>query len=392
MGKGRSKSGTSFAGTIVLALAAIILFGIGEALILTRTDAGRLTASRYLKLGDSARVNEIVGRHARAALEAAGVPRDSIRERVDERARPRLVWRVGLKPLSSTLQINYALTTELEHLGAAVLSGREGVGRHGEFIVTLVVGMPGRPTHEIQLVRPGVSLEASRTSDAEGHLALLLYGLGDDAARARRIVEMSLPFAVAIPPAQPWSSSAFRDAHEHGREVVLHLPLEPINYPQVTPGPGAILVTMSSSKISGLVQRYVDQGRPVVAVSNLLGSLATQDQTVMTAVLKVLKQRRIPFLHMDAVAGSVARSIASDVGAAYEEPDIVLDLEARHEASLDRRWRDALDLSRRRGQAIVCIRATDTVLQWLPRALSKERLHGVEIVPITSLVRLPVGA
>ena len=96
----------------------------------------------------------------------------------------------------------------------------------------------------------------------------------------------------AIPAGQPWSAAAFRAARAEQRETVMLLPLEPLNYPQVNPGPGVLLVTMSGSKIEGLMRKYLGQSGPVAAVANLTGSLATQDQTVMTVVYRVLRERR----------------------------------------------------------------------------------------------------
>jgi len=389
MGKQGSKKGIALAGTLVLAALAALLFVAGQALILTRTDAGRLAAARWLGLGDTARVTAIIGAHARRALADAGVPRDSVHETVVASATPPVRWRVGLRPRASALQLNYALTHALESQGATVLSGRESFDTQGAPMVALVVGLPGHPTHEIDLVSPMHTSAAATAAAASGRLSIVLFGLGDDARRVVDVMRRPLPFAVAIPAGQPWSAAAFHAARERQREVVLHLPLEPLNYPQVDPGPGAILVTMGRSKIESTVRHDLDEaGGGVAAVANLMGSLATQDQTVMTAVYDVLRERRAPFLHMTPAAGSVCRSLASQMGVVYQEPDVVLDAETLHAGkALDARWKDLLDRTRRHGQAIVMLRATDAALAWLPGALSPKRLGSVEIVPLTSLVR-----
>ncbi len=390
MAKSNAKRAAAFAGTILLAAAAMGIFAVGEMLIMTRTDAGRLTAARYLHLGDRARVTEILGRHIRTSLEEMGVPADSIHERVLDSGSPRVRWVVGLRPHASTLQANYAITRGLESQGGAVLSGVEAPGPEGSQTVTLRVGIPGRTTHEIVLQRPGETSGPRVAAEASGRLCLVLFGLGDDPHAVAQIMGRPEPFAVAIPAGQSWSAAAFRAARDKQREVVLHLPLEPLNYPQMNPGPGAILVTMGRSKIQGTVRHYLDQSGPVAAVANLMGSLATQDQAVMTGVYDVLRERRTPFMHMTPAAGSVCRSLASEMGVAYQEPDAVIDAEARHGGKpLDARWKDVLDRARRRGQAIVMLRATEASLEWLPSALSAKRLGSVEIVPLASIVHRP---
>src|SRR6185436_3905765 len=99
------------------------------------------------------------------------------------------------------------------------------------------------------------------------------------------------------------------------------LPLEPINYPQISPGPGTILVTMKPAQVSSLVRRYLEQADPVAAVANHMGSLATQDMTVMNAVFGELKRAGAPFLHVRPAPGAVCKSLAADLGVPYDEPD-----------------------------------------------------------------------
>lgn len=392
MTKPNPKSPTSFRGTIVLAVTALVLFGIGETLVLTRTDYGWLAAARYFHVGDEARLTEIIGKHIHHALDVAGVSRDSVREMVRDSERPRVRWRIGLTPHASLLQVHYAIARALESQGATILSGREDTGRHGEAVVTLLAGLPGRALHEVVLVRERAPRDAS-TAAGGGRIAVVVFGFGDDAKSALRFFDVRAPFAVALPPGHPWSVSVFQAARERRREIVLHLPLEPLDYPRVHAGPGAILVTMNPARISATVRKYLDQAGPVVAVANLMGSLATQDMTVMSAVYAEVKRRGLTFLEVSPAAGSVCKSLAANVGVAYDEPTAVLDDEARSAApkALDARWRQVLETTRRRGSSIVMVRATDLTRDWLPGALSPKRLGGVEVVPLTALLRRPVA-
>lgn len=390
MPKRGAKRSSTFSATILLVVAALVLFLGGEALITTRTDAGRLAAARWFHAGDDATLSEIVARQIRHGLDSAGVPTDSVRESPRKPGASRVHWRVGLRPRTSTLQVNYAVTRALETRGAVVLSGREAPGPHGELLVTLVAGLPGRPMHEVVLVRPGHTSETSGEALSQGRVALVLYGIGDDLAHVSAVLSRRQPFVAAIPAGQPWSSAAFRAARAQQRETVLLLPLEPLNYPRVNPGPGVILVTMNGSKIEGLMRKYLDQSGPVAAVANLAGSLATQDQTVMSVVYRVLRERRTPFLHLAPTAGAVCRPLASQLGVAYAQPDLMLEAGAHGDTKvLDARWKQALGLARRRGSAVVMLRAGDAALAWLPGALSAKRLGNVEIVPLTALLRRP---
>ena len=374
---------------LLFAAGAALLFGAAESWKLWRSDSGRMMLAARFGLGDPQRVTQIVGREIRRGLIAAGVPPDSIRESVgagDVAVR----WQVGLNPRSSLLQTNYAVSRRVADAGAEVLAGRERVGAHGETIVTLRIGLPRRALHELALVRAPRGAESSSPEPAR--LALVLYGFGEEPDRAALFFELPVPFAVAVVPGAAASVRLFHAAHDRAREVVMHLPLEPINYPQVNPGPGTVLVTMNEPRITGLLRRDFDQAGAVVAVANHMGSLATQDMSVMTAVYRELNRRRLPFLHVQPAAGAVCKSLASSLGVVYEEPDLVLDAEARdvNPKRLEERWKHALQQARAHGQLVVMIRATPQLLTWLPRATQPAKLGDVNLVPLSAVIRRPV--
>ena len=371
-----------------LAASAVVLFLIGEAYRFTRSESSQLLLARHLGLGNPAHVTRLVGRRLREALLRAGVEPDSIQETLVDGRTPPVVWRVGLDPRASRLQLNYLVTRALEKHGAGVLSGREGWADGGVRTLTLQVGLPRRATHDVQVLQiPG---ERRATPERSGRIAVILFGLGESPATADSFLRVPAPFGVALAPGFKTSREIYRAAHLRGREVVLHLPLEPINYPGVSPGPGTLLVTMKPARAAAQLRRYLGEAEPVAAVANHMGSLATQDMTLMRAVFHELKRSEMPFLHVTPVAGAVCKSLAGDMGISYVEPDVVLDQEARAgAAALDRRWQEALKRARDRGRVVVWIRATPATREWLPRALAPGRLDGASIVPLTSLVRSP---
>jgi polysaccharide deacetylase 2 family uncharacterized protein YibQ len=372
-----------------VALSALLLFGLGEAYRYARSESGQVAFAKILGLGDPARVTQLMGKRLHAALGAVGVISDSVTERLVEGRTPAVVWRVALKSDASLIQFNAALTRALESRGAEVLSGREAWTDDGAPMLRLVVGLPKRATHELQVVRGRAIPGAAPAEPAR--LALVLFGFGESAARADSFFAARVPFAVAVVAGGKESHDAFRAAHARGRELVVHLPLEPLNYPQVNPGPGTLLVTMKPAKVAAEVRRYLDQASPVVAAANHMGSLATQDMTLMRALYRELKKSDLPFLHVSPVAGAVCKSLAADVGVDYAEPDLMLDREARlsDTKALDKQWKSALVRARARGHLMVWMRATPLTLRWLPGALTPKRLDGVAVVPLSALLRRP---
>jgi len=391
MPKRRKKSSPAGPRLLLLILgAAVLIFLTGELVRYVRSDAGAFAIARTFNWGDRARITRIVGLHVRRGLATSAVPRDSVRETPGASAEARMRWRIGIAPEASLMQANYSIAAALQQAGARVFSGRERNTGRGASELVMVVGVGSMRTHELVLARAGRPEEKSEEHPAR--VALVLYGFGDDNAElARKLFALHVPFAVAIPPDARSSASLYREARRHQREVVLHLPLEPVNYPQVSPGPGTLLVTMKPAKIASEFRKHLSLAKPVVAVANLMGSLATQDMTVMTAVYEELKRERLPFVHLNPAPGAVCRPLASQLGVAYEEPDAVFDYEARLEKStaLSKAWRGLVASAPPGSQRVVWLRGSATSAAWLPDALDPKKLKGVDLVPLSALLRRP---
>lgn len=369
-----------------LGLGAALLFGLGQLVVFLRSDRGAVFAARTIGLGGEDRIAGIFGARIREGLAAMQVSPDSIAETSRNDDTPARRVRVGLGPGASLIQTNYAIARRVEGAGGQVLSGYERTSDDGTRRLTMVVGFERRPTHELVITTPRVTEQNAEREPAR--MAIVLFGFGEDAGSAAPLFELPVPFAAAIVPGARWSPALFDAAHDGKREVVLMLPLEPINYPSVNPGPGTILVTMNAKRIAGVMKRHLIQAGDVTAVANHMGSLATQDMTVMTAVYEELKRRDLPFIHVGGVPGAVCHDLAADLGLVYDEPDGIFDPAAwKDRRARTRAWNGMLDRARERGRFTVWIPASKTVLDWLPDAASPKALQGVNLVPLSAVMQ-----
>jgi len=385
MPKRKKKSGIP-AAVLLLGLIALLLFAAGEAWVLYHSDTGQLTLARWMPGHRREHVGRILAQQIRRGLTAAEVPPDSVHEGAANGSAP-AAWRVGLRPDQSVLQTNYAITHYVELEGGTVLSAHETVPERGVLEVRMVVGLPKLPTQEVLLTR-GARVD-DHVAPGSARLAIVLFGFDPDPAEVKTFLDLPAPFAVALQAGGPKSGALFHAAHAASRELVVALPLEPVNYPQVNPGPGTLRVTMRPAEITGLTRKYLDQASPLVAVTNHMGSLATQDMTAMKAVFLELQRRHAPFVHLMPASGSVCRSLASGSGVVYSEPGAVLDAEARAPSTkaLETRWAEILERTRDRGRMTVWVRATPQVRAWLPKAVSPKTLGGVDLVPLSVMLK-----
>lgn len=388
--KRRSSTPKGQAPFILAALAALalVLFLGGELFAFATSDLGRVLLYRHLHLGNRAQLVRITGKRVREGLAAARVPATGYREGVaagPDGGTP--VWQVDLPPDGAPLAVNFAITDAVQRGGGVVLSARETSGLDGAQTVRMLLGVPGRKLHEVLISRPA---HVKRTEEevAPVRLALLLVDVGDDPALARSLLARPETFAVAVPALGDARGSLRKAARAGGHEVVVQVPMEPENYPRVNPGPGTLLVSMTARHIAGGLQADIEEAGDIVAVSNLMGSFASQDEPFMTAFYRELRRANLPFLHVGAVPRSVCRELAAKVGVPYDEPDAYIDREAREQkpAALERAWKAALLRARARGRAIVVVRMSPTSAAWLDHALTPKALGAVSLVPLSSLV------
>ena len=119
-------------------------------------------------------------------------------------------------------------------------------------------------------------------------VAIIIDDMGFDYGMASKFLKLKSPFAFSVLPHSPFQKKIASSAHEQGREVLLHLPMEPIEYPETDPGEGALLSTMTPDQLIGQLKRNLNVVPFVVGVNNHMGSKLTQDAARMRQVFTVL--------------------------------------------------------------------------------------------------------
>lgn len=71
-------------------------------------------------------------------------------------------------------------------------------------------------------------------------VAIIMDDLGYDIQAARALLKLGFPVTFSVLPNVPYAFSTASLAHENGREVLLHIPMEPKSYPDADPGENAL--------------------------------------------------------------------------------------------------------------------------------------------------------
>lgn len=223
------------------------------------------------------------------------------------------------------------------------------------------------------------------TAPARARIAIVIDDLGNDREALERIARW--PFAVggAVLPGLPGSADAARRLAASGKEVLLHLPMEPDGYPLVQPGPGVILRSDDDEKIAHTLIDDLASVPGAVGVNNHMGSAATADPRVMRAVVRVLAERGLFLLDSRTSEATVARRVADEAALPAVSRRVFLDAIPKA-ASIERAYRELLATAKREGEAIAIGHPHPATLDLLERELP--RLEGVRLVRVSELARV----
>jgi len=215
-------------------------------------------------------------------------------------------------------------------------------------------------------------------------IGIIIDDLGYDRSLASAFMKLDLPLTLSVLPFTPHTRLIAQKARKEGREIMLHLPLEPIGYPAINPGDGVLLVSMDREMILETLNRHFGQIPFVAGVNNHMGSRFTANEEKMMIVLAELKRRGLYFIDSRTTANSVAFKVAKKMALRTASRDIFLD-SSLSENALKIQMERLLSLSRHRGCAIGIGHPHKETLDLLKRyqmTLNNE----TEMVPVSNLV------
>lgn len=217
-------------------------------------------------------------------------------------------------------------------------------------------------------------------------VAIVIDDLGNDLGPAERIAGWRDPVAGAVLPGLRFSAASARTLSRGGKEVLLHLPMEPAGYPKVRPGPGVILRTQSDPEIVRILEEDLDSVPGAVGVNNHMGSAATADPRVMRTVARVLSGRGLFFLDSRTTDATVAERVAEESWVPAARRRVFLD-DVSTEAAVRAQLAELVRRARKEGSAIAIGHPYPATLAVLERDLPGLVKEGVRVVRVTELVK-----
>jgi hypothetical protein len=265
------------------------------------------------------------------------------------------------KRTSSLVLLGWALLMLALGLGAGLLLGQQGCGK-GEAPAKREAPKPEPKKPEKKPTEPKAKSisEAAKPQGQEPAKALPRFALViDDLGYIQpelvtRLCSLPIAFSVAVLPYQEYTRESAEVAHRLGKEVMLHLPMEPVGYPGPgrDPGPNAILYNLSETEVRRRVRLALDDIPHRGGVNNHMGSRITPDRTRMGWVLQEIKARKFFFVDSRTEKESVAYEVAEQLGIPAVERRVFLDDDKAFPA-MEKQWERALKLAEKDGSVLI---------------------------------------
>ena len=156
-------------------------------------------------------------------------------------------------------------------------------------------------------------------------IAVIIDDIGFDLRIVEELAGIPAPIAFAVLPHTPHAVEAARFLHAAGKEILLHLPMEPRSYPEESPGAGALMVDMDERQIRRQVQENLAAVPYVSGVNNHMGSRFMEDEARLTVVMEELKKRGLYFVDSRTTPDSRGREAANRTGVRFAAKDLFID-------------------------------------------------------------------
>jgi polysaccharide deacetylase 2 family uncharacterized protein YibQ len=219
-------------------------------------------------------------------------------------------------------------------------------------------------------------------------VAIIIDDLGYDKKIARKLSNLNAMLTFSILPYSPFQKSIARLSRDKGLGIMLHLPMEPVEYPDVNPGPGTLLTSMTPDQLTRQLEKDLDAVPFITGVNNHMGSKMTAESSQMYQIFSILKKRGLYFVDSRTTAETLCKPSARLFQLPFAQRDVFLDHLVEGEF-IRKQLKKLVRIAQRNGYAIGIGHPHSLTYQVL-REMLPDLQKKIRLVPVSEIVH-PVG-
>lgn len=221
-------------------------------------------------------------------------------------------------------------------------------------------------------------------------VAIVIDDMGDNYRRTKDIISIQAPLTASFLTYPKRLEQQISDSVKSGQEIMLHVPMQPKS--NINLSSDILTVEMSPSEVRKNFQKMVNRFSNVKGINNHMGSLLTEDETRMSEIMQVLKEKKLFFLDSKTTPKSVGDKVAKKYGVHYASRNVFLDNKNELDYILKQLKRTE-KIARKNGYAIAIghpkSQTVEALKRWLP-TLSQKQIKLVHLSKIISVLNPPL--
>ncbi|MCP3926031.1 MAG: divergent polysaccharide deacetylase family protein [Desulfobacterales bacterium] len=218
-------------------------------------------------------------------------------------------------------------------------------------------------------------------------VAIIIDDIGYNRVVAEKLIKLGIPITFSILPYSPFGDNIAQKAKDAGIEIMLHLPLEPFEYPKVNPGKGAILSGMTDEEMIDKIEMNLLDVPYVKGVNNHMGSKTTSDEKSMDLIMSLILKKKLFFIDSRTTKHSVCVKVAKGLKVPFAKRDIFLD-HFQDEENVGKQVDQLIIIAEKKGWAIGIGHPYGITLRTLEKKLisMKQKVQFVKASELTKIL------
>ena len=223
--------------------------------------------------------------------------------------------------------------------------------------------------------------------DTRPRIAIIMSGLGLSGAATQAAIQ-GLPGGVTLA-FQPFADDLqqwIRLARAAGHEVLLNLPMEPVDFPASDPGPRALFVAYAPEENIERLEWALSRVGGYVGLLNHMGSRFTTSREAMLPIMTTLEQRGLAFVDARVSARSVATTLATEQNVPRAINDRFLDAREVSRATIDARLAELESIAGEVGVSVGIGQAFPVTIERVREWAATLNGKGIVLAPVSAVL------
>lgn len=247
---------------------------------------------------------------------------------------------------------------------------------------------------------PKIGPDGARPADVYAHapgpqapsgprIAIVVSGLGIGAnATAEALTKLPAAVTFAFSPYGSDVDRLVSRARGEGHEILIQVPMEPLDYPDNDPGPRTLLTSIGAEQNLDRLHWFMSRCQGYVGIASYMGARFTANEPAIGPVLSDIAKRGLIYFDDGSSPRSLAIQLSGANNGAFAKAHVVLDavpIATEIDSALSRLETLARSGGVGIGVASVLPVGIDRIAQWVKAAESR----GLVLVPISVVASRP---